>query len=146
MQSVTNLPAGTYTFSAYIFTNGKTIPGAGVQMFPEVRDANDKLIFNGNIEKTTVTNGWERRSVTFEVPKNSSVKINMGFGPDAYGTVWFDDIQLEKSENASTFNIVENSSFDNGFTAWENFGSGTSSVTRAGLNGFCKMRQTHRLG
>ncbi len=88
----------------------------------------------------------EHRPVTFEVPKNSSVKINMGFGPDAYGTVWFDDIQLEKSENASTFNIVENSSFDNGFTAWENFGSGTSSVTRAGLNGFCKMRQTHRLG
>lgn len=136
VQTVTGLPAGTYTLSAYIFTDGKTIPGAGVQMFPEVRDAKDKLICNTNIEKTTITNGWERRSVTFDVPANASVKATMGFGPDAYGIVWFDDIQLEKSENASTFNLIENSAFNNGLTAWSNDGDSTSSVTWAGLTGF----------
>lgn len=136
VQTVTGLPAGTYTLSAYIFTDGKTIPGAGVQMFPEVRDAKDKLICNTNIEKTTITNGWERRSVTFEMPANARLTVNMGFGPDAYGTVWFDDIQLEKSENASTFNLIENSAFNNGLTAWSNDGDSTSSVTWADLEGF----------
>ena len=136
VQTVTGLPAGTYTLSAYIFTDGREIPGAGVQMFPEVRDAKDKLICNTNIEKTTVTNGWERRSVTFDMPANARLTVNMGFGPDAYGTVWFDDIQLEKSENASTFNLIENSAFNNGLTAWSNDGDSTSSVTWAGLTGF----------
>lgn len=136
VQTVTGLPAGTYTLSAYIFTDGREIPGAGVQMFPEVRDAKDKLICNTNIEKTTVTNGWERRSVTFDMPANARLTVNMGFGPDAYGTVWFDDIQLEKSENAGTFNLIENSAFNNGLTAWSNDGDSTSSVTWAGLTGF----------
>lgn len=136
VQTVTGLPAGTYTLSAYIFTDGREIPGAGVQMFPEVRDAKDKIICNTNIEKTTIANGWERRSVTFDMPANARLTVNMGFGPDAYGTVWFDDIQLEKSENASTFNLIENSAFNNGLTAWSNDGDSTSSVTWAGLTGF----------
>ena len=138
VQNHNNLPQGTYTFSAYIYTDGKTIPGGGAQMFAEVYDSNGKYVYSKLIEKTNATNGWERRSVTFDLPAGATLKVNMGFGPDAYGTVWFDDVQLEKSDNASTFNIVENSSFDNGLTAWENFGSGTSSVTWAGLNGFAK--------
>ncbi len=129
VQTITGLPAGTYTLSAYIFTDGKTIPGAGVQMFAKVQNT------YYDIEKTPSTNGWERRSITFDVPAGSSVETAFGFNPNAYGTVWFDDIQLEKSENASTFNLIENSAFNNGFTAWGNDG-GSSSITWADLTGF----------
>ena len=137
VQTISELPKGTYTLSAYIYTDGKTIPGDGVQLFAEVREADDTtLVYNKYIEKTTITNGWERRSVTFDVPEGGSVRAAMGFGPNASGTVWFDDVQLERSANASTYNIVENSAFTNGLTNWTTWSSDSSSVTWAGLSGF----------
>lgn len=66
-------------------------------MFAEVYDSNGKYVYSKLIEKTNATNGWERRSVTFDLPAGATLKVNMGFGPDAYGTVWFDDVQLEKA-------------------------------------------------
>uniref|UniRef100_UPI00402865B1 RICIN domain-containing protein n=1 Tax=Eubacterium sp. TaxID=142586 RepID=UPI00402865B1 len=60
----------------------------------------------------------------------------MGLGPNAYGTVWFDDVQLERSDNASTFNLVENSAFTNGQKNWDTWSSESASVTWAGLSGF----------
>lgn len=136
VQTLTGLPAGTYTLSAYIFTNGKTLAGDGVQMFGEVRDAKDNLLSDQNIETTTLTDGWERRSVTFYVPANCSVKATMGLGPNASGTVWFDDIQLERSANASSYNLVENSAFTNSLTGWESWSSQDATITYAGLSGF----------
>ncbi len=137
VQTINDLPAGTYTLSAYVFTNGSTIPGDGVQMFAEVHKAgNGDYLYSKTIEKTTITNGWERRSVTFEVPEGGTVRATMGLGPNAYGTVWFDDVQLEKSENASTYNLVENSSFTNGLKNWDTWSSESASVTWAGLSGF----------
>jgi len=143
VQTLTNLPAGTYTFSAYIFTDGKAIPGKGVQMFPEIRDANDTVIFKEGIETTTVTNGWERRSVTFDLPANARLTVNMGFGGDASGTVWFDDIQLEKSENASSYNLVENSAFTNGLTNWNKWSDKAADVTASDLTGFAKCAKVN---
>ena len=137
VQTINDLPGGTYTLSAYIFTNGKTIPGDGVQLFAEVRKAgNTDYVYSKYIEKTTSTNGWERRSVTFDVPEGGTVRATMGFGPNASGTVWFDDIQLEKSANASTYNLVENSAFTNELTGWSTLSSNSASVTWAGLSGF----------
>lgn len=137
VQTINDLPGGTYTLSAYIFTDGKTIPGDGVQMFAEVHKAgNTDYVYSKNIEKTAVTNGWERRSVTFDVPEGGTVRATMGFGPNASGTVWFDDVQLEKSANASTYNLVENSAFTNGTTNWTTWSTNESTVTWAGLPGF----------
>ncbi len=136
VQTVSNLPAGTYTLSAYINTNGAEIPGDGVQMFAEILDSNITYISHENIEKTTKTNGWERRSVTFTVPSGGTVRATMGFGPNASGTVWFDDIQLEKSAGASSCNLVENSAFINGLTGWKTFDSNEITTTYAGLSGF----------
>lgn len=80
VQTINDLPGGTYTLSAYIFTNGKTIPGDGVQLFAEVRKAgNTDYVYSKYIEKTTSTNGWERRSVTFDVPEGGTVRATMGF-------------------------------------------------------------------
>ncbi len=64
------------------------------------------------------------------------MRATMGFGPNASGTVWFDDVQLEKSANASTYNLVENSAFTNGTTNWTTWSTNESTVTWAGLSGF----------
>lgn len=42
-----------------------------------------------------------------------------GFEPQAYGTVWFDDLQLEKGTGESSFNLVENFTFLQGTANWE---------------------------
>ena len=137
VQTINDLPGGTYTLSAYIFTDGKSIPGDGVQMFAEVHKAgNTDYVYSKLIEKTTITDGWERRSVTFDVPEGGIVRATMGLGPNAYGTVWFDDVQLEKSDNASSFNLVENSAFTNGIKNWTTWSTNESTVTWAGLSGF----------
>ncbi len=139
VQTINDLPGGTYTLSAYIYTDGKTIPGDGVQMFAEVHKAgNTDYVYSKFIEKTAVTDGWERRSVTFDVPEGGTVRATIGLGPDASGTVWFDDLQLEKSANASTYNLVENSAFTNGMTNWDTWSSNAATVTWAGLSGFAK--------
>lgn len=140
VQSLDNMPGGTYTLSAYVNTEGATIPGEGVQIFAELHEpGNGAYISSEKIEKTTKTSGWERKSVTFTVPEGGTLRITMGLGATSSGTVWIDDVQLEKSANPSNFNIVENSDFSNDMGAWRTFSTDESTVVKAsGLAGFDK--------
>ncbi len=130
VQTVFNLPAGTYTASCYINTCGAEISGEGNLMFAEVWQLDGGAIISYNaIERTVQTNGWERRSVTFGVQENCQVRIVLGLGGGACGTVWFDDLQLEKGGGESSFNLIENSSALNGKTYWNSettIGSGNN--------------------
>ncbi len=63
VQSLDNMPGGTYTLSAYINTNGATIPGDGVQFLASIYNSDGVYVSTEPIEKTTKTNGWERKSV-----------------------------------------------------------------------------------
>ena len=124
VQSVYNLPMGTYTASCYINTNGAEIPGEGNLMFAEVwqADGGNYISYNA-IEKTVKTDGWERRSVTFSVENNCQVRIVLGLGGGACGTVWFDDLQLEKGGGEGSYNIVENSAMNKGTSCWSSNGN-----------------------
>lgn len=120
IQEVGKLPAGVYTLSAHVNTNGAALAGTGAYLGIELWGQNgiDTVYRADNIIQTT---GWERYSVTFEVNGNQTVKLAAGFdsyGVNSYGTVWFDDIQLEKGANMSSYNIVENSGLTNGKTSW----------------------------
>lgn len=120
VQSLSNLPAGTYTASCYINTDGEEISGEGDLMFVEVWSTGSGTMLSYNpIEKTTKTNDWERRSVTFTIEDNCQIKMIIGLGAGASGTVWFDDLQLEKSTSESSFNLIENSSALYGNTNWD---------------------------
>lgn len=134
-QYMNNLAAGTYTFSAYINTEGATIPG-GVSMFVEIWNSSNVCLSGIPIEQTNSTDGWERRSVTFTLPQGCTARLVFGLGADASGTVWFDDLQLEKGEGESAYNLVENSGFTNGMTGWRAEGGAEGSRTDAGLTGF----------
>ena len=48
-----------------------------------------------------------------------TARILIGFiDKSCIGTVWFDDLQFEKTENANSFNLLENTNFKNGTTNW----------------------------
>lgn len=87
-------------------------------------------------EVTVKTNGWERRSVTFNLPANCSVRLITGLNGTSYGTVWYDDLQLEKGDGVSSYNLIENSAFTNGTANWLSQSVTQPTVTWAGLTGF----------
>ncbi|MGN0532068.1 MAG: DNRLRE domain-containing protein [Eubacterium sp.] len=140
VQYVNGLSAGTYTFSAYVNTEGATIPN-GVSMFVEIWNASNACIGGYFIEQTTKTDGWERKSVTFTLPQGCTARLVMGLGGSASGTVWFDDLQLEKGEGESTFNLVENSGFTNGMTCWASEGGEAGWTANCSLSGFSRCGQ-----
>lgn len=119
LQDVTGIAVGRYTLSGYINTNSATLPGNGAYLGIELRNNTGTLVSVAHIEETVKTNGWERRSVTFDLPAGHSLRIIAGFEPTAYGSVWFDDLQLEKGTGESSFNLVENSTFLKDTSRWE---------------------------
>ena len=113
----------TYTLSAYVRTeglepvNGAEDFGAVVCITPVDSDASTSDIYAEHVSRNTDTNinkGFRRVSVTFTVPDNNSItdiRIQLALRA-AKGTVYFDGIQLEKSDAASNYNMLENASFE----------------------------------
>lgn len=144
VQYVNGLAAGTYTFSAHVNTNGATLTG-DAWVLAEVWTTGGQYVSSNWAEHTAKTDGWERKSVTFNVPSGCQVRLVLGFSAGGSGTVWYDDLQLEKGEGESTFNLVENSGFTNGLTQWGSESGAQGTHTWAGLAGFdycCKVPGT----
>ena len=60
----------------------------------------------------TSTSGWERVSYTFTLPSNAASSLRaMLILDSAEGSVYVDNIQLEKSGGSRQYNLVENSDF-----------------------------------
>lgn len=131
VQIVNGLDTGTYTFSAHVNTDGATLAG-GAWLLAEVWNGTSWVSSNWG-ESTVKTDGWERKSVTFNVSAGQQVRLILGFGDSGSGTVSYDDLQLEKGEGESTFNLVENSGFTNGKTQWSSDSTKTSSGNLHGL-------------
>ena len=139
VQYVNGLDAGTYTFSAHINTDGATLAG-GAWLLAEVWNGTSWVSSNWG-ESTVKTDGWERKSVTFNVSAGQQVRLIVGFGGNGNGTVWYDDLQLEKGEGESTFNLVENSGFTNGMTCWASEGGEAGWTANCSLSGFSRCGQ-----
>ncbi|MBR5320881.1 MAG: DNRLRE domain-containing protein [Clostridia bacterium] len=123
IQRVTGLPTGTYTFSCYANTEGATISGGGIYVGYKVLDTNGNFIEQRKAEDKKSTDGWERMNITFDVTSGETVWLLVGLEGGTYpasGTVWFDDLQLEKSAGVSSYNLLENSGFSNNKTSWSN--------------------------
>jgi len=131
--SVFGIESGLYTASAYLNTGGQTLGGSGASL--KVR-----LLNNGTVveipqsECITQTDGWERISVTFEVPTGCTVQLVPGLEADAVGTVWFDELQVEQGAGVSSFNMVENAALNNSNYKWESYSIGNN--TALALTGY----------
>ena len=123
IQTVTGLPTGTYTFSCYANTEGATISGGGIYVGYKVLDTDGNFIEQRKAEDKKSTDSWERMNITFDVTSGETVWLLIGLEGGTYpasGTVWFDDLQLEKSAGVSSYNLLENSGFSNNKTSWSN--------------------------
>lgn len=136
VQYVNGLDAGIYTFSAHVNTDGATLTG-GAWLLAEVWNGSSWASSNWG-ENTVKTDGWERKSVTFTVPSGCQVRLVLGFSAGGNGTVWYDDLQLEKGDGESTFNLVENSDFSKGVNHWWSQNGKTSYQANSSLPGFAK--------
>ena len=140
-QYVKNLSAGEYTLSAYVNTERQTISDGGVYLGYSLFDADGNQIKAERAEKIFKTDGWERFSMPFKIEEGQYIRIQIGMQGDnglaAHGTVWVDDIQLEKSSGMSSYNLLENSAFTNGKYHWSD-GATLNTLTATELPGFTK--------
>ena len=123
-QSISN-PAvnSTYTLSAYVRTGTLTKmyssekSGAYIQL--SACNSSGAVLEKSRSEKLTqitdeaINGGWRRLTVSLTIPANTT-KLNAYLClADYKGLAYFDCIQLEKSGAANTYNLLENSSFEN---------------------------------
>ena len=124
-QDKTGLAPGFYTLSAYVNTNGQRIDN-GLSVYMETFNSDRQQVKNNRSEVIYYTepNEWKRICVTVYVDSGVTLRPLIGFMPSTQkAVVWVDDIQLEKTENANSFNLVENSNFTNGLTGWNGLGT-----------------------
>ena len=137
VQNVT-LPAGEYTFSAYIKSASVTVSGEDTGAVLQVKTTSSGNFFSERFvtgpTDENVDNGWERLSVTFTLPSAQTVTVWAGLYL-ATGTVWFDCLQLEQGNVANKVNILCNSGFEqvssNKPSSWNLGSTATASSTQA---------------
>lgn len=100
-------------------TGGTSVSGRGVVVDIEPKTstgANAGWTCSESVTSTGVDE-WKRIRVTALIPEGYTARILIGFiDKSCIGTVWFDDLQFEKTENANSFNLLENTNFKNGST------------------------------
>ncbi len=126
-----SLTAGTtYTFSAFINTKDvSSFNGKGIYL--EVSKDSSWTSLPVNYKTSSVVdNGWIRISVTF-TPTTAGVHTLALRNDGASGTFYADDFQLEKGEAPSSYNLVENGSFEMSSFGWT-AGTGAAVETSGG--------------
>ena len=118
VQDVQNLTPGTYTLSGYVNTGGAALAGNGSFFGIELRNSAGKKVLVKKATPVIQSSGWERVSISFTMPADHRMTFVMGFDGESYGTVWFDDIQLEKGAAANNYNLVEDSAVRYGTAPW----------------------------
>ena len=125
-QNVSLTKGATYTLSGYIKTSGVTLRSGAtkggaclaVRFATEsgtVREMSNML--DGTTD-TAIDSGWQRISYTFKVPSDATSSRILAVLHNATGTAYFDCLQLEKSDTANSYNLLENASFENEDTSW----------------------------
>ena len=111
----------TYTFSAYVNTNGISDFSTG-GIYAAFLNSNNGILASGNkVSYKTVEDiddGWQRVYCTF-TPENNIDDCRVAvIQEDAYGSVYYDDLQLEVGEVPSTANLLQDATFDIQTSYW----------------------------
>ena len=107
-QTVSITKGKTYTFSAYY----RTTSNAKAKLKATYMNASGNEV-SVTSQALQSTDEWDRLSVTFEVPANStsnSVTVRL-MAVDDTGAVYFDCVQLEEGAVANPYNLLENGDF-----------------------------------
>ncbi|WP_088069978.1 DUF6531 domain-containing protein [Gottfriedia luciferensis] len=113
----------TYTLSGYFKT--ENLKNANAFFNIHQKNGLDGTGTTVKYHRSDLLNGtrdWEKRQITFTTLSTAvSVLVYLEVeqtGTAVTGSAYYDDIQLEKSETSTSYNPVENSSFENGTANW----------------------------
>ncbi|MEG0457331.1 MAG: carbohydrate binding domain-containing protein, partial [Oscillospiraceae bacterium] len=145
-QTVTLKPSTTYTFSAYVKAENDLALATNGGAYLRV-ESTDSPVKSDLINCQTSPNytfssaldnpkeSWRRLSVTFKTNSNASQPATLYVASNYMsGTVYFDAAQLEESDGATSYNLVENGGFDNDWLSWYNkdLGNGDNIINENG--------------
>ena len=105
----------TYTFSAYVNTGGVTNFPDGSIYAAFLNSNNGTLAFGNKITYKTgeeIDGGWQRIYCTYTTGTTSVTCRVAVIQENAFGTVYYDDLQLEVGDAPSTVNLLQNATFD----------------------------------
>ncbi|WP_329224997.1 Tat pathway signal sequence domain protein [Streptomyces canus] len=92
--------SGTYTYGAWIRTDGVTGPGAHID--PLFYDANGKLVGSDHkVYASKGTHDWEYVTFVFATPAGAT-RMEMHLRLSGPGTAWFDDVTLVAPADTTT--------------------------------------------
>ena len=145
----------TYTASVYVkVASCLAQSGGGVFLQAKTEIGDDKTTHKKYASEhltsssdSSINNGWQRLSVTFTVPAGVT-RCYVAFGFEkATGKAYFDAVQIEKSDCANDYNLIQDPGFENRSTAYWTLPSSSSdgrfSTTSHSGDDACKLFGTH---
>ena len=119
----TALPGESYTFSAYVKTDGEAT--AYLQIIDNLNAAVTSETLPGNSD-------WTRLEVTYTNKASANRIMHVRLMTETAGTVYMDCVQLEKAPTASRYNLIDNGDFGAfiGWTASSGAGTNIQRVTK----------------
>ena len=128
------LTAGeTYTLSGYFSASShlRWSSGARLEAVVQGGGAEQTVLLTDARPSAAIENGWQRVTATFTAPA-ASCRIAFRMS-GCTGTAYLDDLQLEQAEAASTYNLLQNASFEFGDAGWNlQGGSAAAAETKFG--------------
>ena len=123
------LTAGeTYTLSGYFSASShlRWSSGARLEAVVQGGGAEQTVLLTDARPSAAIENGWQRVTATFTAPA-ASCRIAFRMS-GCTGTAYLDDLQLEQAEAASTYNLLQNASFEFGDAGWNLQGGSAAAV------------------
>ncbi len=112
---INNLPAGQYTFSAYLRVKSSFSGTDSSGAYIRVIDMRGNILAES--ERLSMSdNEYTRLIAPFELKVTRSICVEILL--DGKGTVYADAAQLENNPYANAYNMLENGSFEDGTTGW----------------------------
>jgi RHS repeat-associated protein len=114
-QDTIPLPAGRYTFSAYVRAVTDVTGGAKPGAYLQVTGASGAVLAES--ERVTKKGAeYIRLTAPFQLDAAGIVRVHVML--DGKGQVYVQAAQLENNPYASAYNLLSNSNFENGITSW----------------------------
>ena len=102
-------PGQTYTFSAYVLTSGSATAYLALSNGTTVLAESEVIYSQGE---------WTRYEVSYTNDATSTCTLRAQLMSGTAGTVYMDCTQVEATETASRYNIIENGNFNHGELNW----------------------------
>ena len=111
----------TYTLSAYFSVSSYLNWKDGAKLELLVQNGSSTLqtfLLTDTKPSADIESGWQRVSATYTPASDGTYRFLFRLS-GCTGTAYLDDVQLEQADAASTYNLIQNGSFEFGASAWD---------------------------